>query len=49
VTVKHLAKEYTFAVKNPWPVCGDGNMIYDEERLGGKGQNKGIAFLKYVV
>jgi len=27
-------------------IAGDNNMLFDEDRQNGKGQNKGIAFLK---
>ena len=30
-------------------IVGETNMLFDEDRQGGKGMNKGIAFLKYLI
>jgi hypothetical protein len=47
--VSYLSK--TVEVKLPYilGIAGDANMLFDEDRQNGKGQNKGIAFLKYNV
>ena len=45
-TVRYLNKQLTFTVAQPLSILSDENMLYDEDRLGGKGLNKTIKFAK---
>jgi hypothetical protein len=42
-----MSKEFNFRLPYVLGIAGDANMLFDEDRLNGKGQNKGIVFLKY--
>lgn len=44
--VRYLNKELEVSLPQPLSILSDENMLYDEDRLGGKGLNKSIAFLK---
>jgi enolase len=47
--VKYLSKEVEVTVAQPLSILSEENMLYDEDRLGGKGLNKSISFLKDKV
>ena len=36
-------------VSQPLPILSEENMLYDEDRLAGKGLNKSIAFLNEKI
>jgi hypothetical protein len=44
--VNYLSKELEVTINQPLSILSDENMLYDEDRLGGKGLNKSITFLK---
>lgn len=44
--VKYLNKELEVVLSEPLSILSEENMLYDEDRLGGKGLNKSIAFIK---
>ena len=46
VVVNYLSKELEVTISQPLSILSDENMLYDEDRLGGKGLNKSIIFLK---
>jgi enolase len=43
--VRYLNKELSVTIAQPLPILSDENMIYDEDRLGGKGLQKCIKFI----
>ena len=46
--IRYMESDAEFSL----PVFGivsEANMLYDEDRQGGRGLNKGIVFLKYVM
>ena len=47
--VKFLSKELEVTVNQPLSILSEENMLYDEDRHGGKGLNKSIAFLKEKI
>lgn len=44
--ISYLSKELEVTINQPLSILSDENMLYDEDRLAGKGLNKSIAFLK---
>jgi len=48
-TVKYLNKDRQFIIDQPLSILSDENMLYDEDRLSGKGLNKTIIFAKKLL
>jgi enolase len=44
--VRYLNQKLNVTLSQPLSILSDENMLYDEDRLGGKGLNKTINFLK---
>ena len=45
-TVDYLNKQLKMSLPQPLSILSEENMLYDEDRLGGKGLHKSIAFIK---
>lgn len=48
-TVNYMNKEISFCVGEPFGILGDEGMIFDAERLNGKGMEKGVQFFNNSI